>query len=86
MQARASEDEIVMCAEGIGQLARVDDVIGRMGYYEFLIIVNGGAESVEKLEDRIRGLPERGHHLTIATISSNTGEEVEELLQRLDHL
>ena len=82
----ASEEEIVTFADDIARVARIDDVIGRMGYYDFVIIINGGAESIVKLCDRINALAGFENRLDIATITSRMGEEVQEFLQRLDDL
>lgn len=88
------ESAIIDCAEMLDRTLRPDDTIGRMGIFEFLIILapdtDGSTSHFEKsiaaISERISARWGATHRipLTISSASSYPGDEAKDLLNRLD--
>ena len=86
--ANRDESEIIDCAELLRRHLRPDDTVGRMGIYEFLIVLaqNSDSSCYHKTFERIieRCHTQSPSHLEFVTVQSQSHEKVRDLLNRLD--
>lgn len=88
------ESAIIDCAEMLERTLRPDDTIGRMGIFEFLIILAPDVQassshcekSIAAIAGRINALWSAAHRVPLALSSATSypGDEVKDLLNRLD--
>ena len=75
-------DEIVAFADVLTNSARTEDLIARIGEFEFALLVRGDITVVEKFIARIDFAIE----VSYACVAPNAGEATLELLNRLDQI
>jgi GGDEF domain-containing protein len=75
-------DEIVAFADVLTNSARTEDLIARIGEFEFALLVRGDLTVVEKFIARIDFAME----VSYACVAPNAGEATLELLNRLDQI
>ena len=83
-----SASDIINCAELLLHQLRPDDTVGRMGIYEFLIVL-AHDPSQSGYEHTFEAIIERCHsksasHLEFVATQSQPHEKVRDLLNRLD--
>lgn len=82
------ESEIINCAEMLTRQLRPDDIVGRMGIYEFLIVLgqdssnSGYSRAFEKIVARCKR--QSSLDLEFVTAESQSHEKVRDVLNRLD--
>lgn len=77
-----SKSEIVSFADALSNSARAEDLIARIGEFEFGILIRGDEKFVEKLIARIDFKIEVKYACTTAQV----GEDTLDLLNRLDQI
>jgi GGDEF domain-containing protein len=75
-------DEIVALADVLSNSARAEDLIARIGEFEFALLVRGDLSVVEKFIARIDFAIE----ISYACVAPKAGEVTLELLNRLDQI
>jgi GGDEF domain-containing protein len=75
-------DEIVEFADALTNSARAEDLIGRIGEFEFALLVRGDLTVVEKFIARI----DIDLEISYACVAPKAGEVTLELLNRLDQI
>ena len=75
-------DEIVAFADALTNSARAEDLIARIGEFEFALLVRGDLTVVEKLIARI----DIDLEISYACVAPKAGEVTLELLNRLDQI
>lgn len=82
------ESEIITCADFLVHQVRPDDIVGRMGIYEFLIVLAQDSShshydhTFEKIINRCAQQDQT--QLEFATAQSRSHERVRDVLNRLD--
>lgn len=85
---RIEESEIITCADFLVHQLRPDDIVGRMGIYEFLIVLaqdsthSGYAHAFEKIVTRCTS--QSSSNLEFMMAESQSHEKVRDVLDRLD--
>ncbi len=82
LPATASVEEIVAFADALSNNARAEDLIARIGQFEFALLVRGDLSVVEKFIARIDFEIE----ISYACVAPIAGEVTLELLNRLDQI
>ena len=82
LPAASSVDEIVAFADVLSNSARAEDLIARVGEFEFALLVRGDTKVVEKFIARIDFKIE----ISYACVTPKAGEVTLELLNRLDKI
>ena len=82
LPAASSVDEIVAFADVLSNSARAEDLIARVGEFEFALLVRGDINVVEKFIARIDFKIE----ISYACVTPKAGEVTLELLNRLDQI
>ena len=82
LPATASVEEIVAFADALSNNARAEDLIARIGRFEFALFVRGDLSVVEKFIARIDFEIE----ISYACVAPIAGEVTLELLNRLDQI
>ena len=82
LPATSTDDEIVAFADVLSNSARAEDLIARVGEFEFALLVRGDTKVVEKFIARIDIRIEISYACTIP----KPGEVTLELLNRLDQI
>ena len=75
-------DEIVAFADELSNSARAEDLIARIGEYEFALLIRGDLKVVEKFLARI----DVDLEISYACVAPKAGEVTLELLNRLDQI
>ena len=75
-------DEIVAFADALSNIARTEDLIARIGEFEFALLVRGDLSVVEKFISRLDFEIE----VSYACVLPKAGEVTLELLNRLDQI
>ncbi len=75
-------DEIVEFADALTNSARAEDLIARIGQFEFALLVRGDLTVVEKFVARI----DIDLEISYACVAPKAGEVTLELLNRLDQI
>jgi len=75
-------DEIVAFADALSNIARTEDLIARIGEFEFALLVRGDLSVVEKFISRLDFEIE----VSYACVLPKVGEVTLELLNRLDQI
>ena len=75
-------DEIVAFADALTNSARAEDLIARIGEFEFALLVRGDLTVVEKFIARI----DIDFEISYACVAPKAGEVTLELLNRLDQI
>ena len=75
-------DEIVAFADALSNSARTEDLIARIGEFEFALLVRGDLTVVEKFIARI----DLDLEISYACVAPKAGEVTLELLNRLDQI
>lgn len=83
-----SDSEIIECAEQLASQIRPDDAIGRMGYFEFLIVLSTTTPATS-FQLALATIAQRYRQssdieLAFSMIESHPHEELREMLNRLD--
>ena len=78
----SSVDEIMKFADELSNSARTEDLIARIGEFEFALLVRGDLKVVEKFIARINFEIE----ISYACVAPKAGEATLELLNRLDQI
>ena len=82
------ESAIIKCAELLANQLRPDDIVGRMGIYEFLIVLAQDAShsNYDRTFERVmnRCAMQNETQLEFATTQSQSHEKVRDVLNRLD--
>ena len=82
LPAASSVDEIVAFADVLSNSARAEDLIARVGEFEFALLVRGDTKVVDKFIARIDFKIE----ISYACVTPKAGEVTLELLNRLDKI
>ena len=82
LPAASSVDEIVAFADVLSNSARAEDLIARVGEFEFALLVRGDTKVVDKFIARIDFKIE----ISYACVTPKAGEVTLELLNRLDQI
>ena len=82
LPATSSVDEIVAFADVLSNSARAEDLIARVGEFEFALLVRGDTKVVDKFIARIDFKIE----ISYACVTPKAGEVTLELLNRLDKI
>ena len=82
LPTRSTVDEIVEFADALTNSARAEDLIARIGEFEFALLVRGDLTVVEKFLARINIDIE----ISYACVAPKAGEVTLELLNRLDQI
>ena len=82
LPATSTVDEIVAFADVLSNSARAEDLIARIGEFEFALLVRGDLTVVEKFIARINFAIE----ISYACVAPKAGEVTLELLNRLDQI
>ena len=75
-------DQILSMAHVINQMMRREDLCGRLGHFQFVIVVSGSLSDGEKLVERIAKSSDT--KFTSELVQWNSGETSLEILYRLD--
>ena len=82
-----SDVDVLNFSEMLGRAARGEELIARLGEYEFAILVRGNSLAVANLLDRITGKAQSQDpcpRFRNTSVSSQAGESALDLLNRLD--
>jgi GGDEF domain-containing protein len=82
LQTTSTIDEIVAFADVLSNSARAEDLIARIGEFEFALLVRGDISVIEKFIARI----DIAIEISYACATPKAGEVTLELLNRLDQI